>query len=118
MPKVPGVTDVQVGSYVFMDAQYLEIGGEDNEELFTDFTPSLTVMTTVLNNYFPNRLTTDAGAKALTLNKPRPDRDRRERVHVHRRLGRVRHHPVRDRQQAIQGRRQARADRSALRSRR
>ena len=27
-------------------------------------------MTTVLNTYFPSRLTTDAGAKALTLNKP------------------------------------------------
>jgi D-serine deaminase-like pyridoxal phosphate-dependent protein len=27
-------------------------------------------MTTVLNTYFPGRLTTDAGAKALTLNKP------------------------------------------------
>jgi D-serine deaminase-like pyridoxal phosphate-dependent protein len=72
MSKVPGVTDVQVGSYIFMDCQYLEIGGEDNEELFTDFTPSLTVMTTVLNNYFANRLTTDAGQKALTLNKPGP----------------------------------------------
>jgi len=72
MAKVPGVTDVQVGSYIFMDAQYLEIGGEDNEELYTDFVPSLTVMTTVLNNYFPNRLTTDAGQKALTLNKPDP----------------------------------------------
>jgi D-serine deaminase-like pyridoxal phosphate-dependent protein len=70
MPKVPGVTDVQVGSYIFMDAQYLEIGGEANEELYTDFAPSLTVMTTVLNNYWPNRLTTDAGAKALTLNQP------------------------------------------------
>ena len=72
MPKVPGVTDVQVGSYIFMDAQYLEIGGEGNEELFTDFAPSLTVMTTILNNYFPKRLTTDAGQKALTLNKPDP----------------------------------------------
>ena len=29
-------------------------------------------MTTVLNTYFPSRLTTDAGAKALTLNKPGP----------------------------------------------
>ena len=28
MTKVPGYTDVQVGSYVFMDAQYLEIGNE------------------------------------------------------------------------------------------
>jgi D-serine deaminase-like pyridoxal phosphate-dependent protein len=72
MIKVPGMTDVQVGSYIFMDAQYLEIGGESNEELYTDFAPSLTVMTTVLNNYFPNRLTTDAGQKALTLNKPDP----------------------------------------------
>jgi 3-hydroxy-D-aspartate aldolase len=72
MPKVPGVTDVQVGSYIFMDAQYLEIGGEENEELYTDFAPSLTVMTTILNNYFPKRLTTDAGQKALTLNKPDP----------------------------------------------
>ena len=72
MPKVPGVTDIQVGSYIFMDAQYLEIGGEENEALYTDFAPSLTVMSTVLNNYFPNRLTTDAGQKALTLNKPDP----------------------------------------------
>jgi D-serine deaminase-like pyridoxal phosphate-dependent protein len=68
--KVPGFTDVQAGSYIFMDAQYLEIGGIENEETFTDFTPSLTVIATVLNNYFPNRLTTDAGAKALTLNQP------------------------------------------------
>jgi D-serine deaminase-like pyridoxal phosphate-dependent protein len=70
MTRVPGFTDLQVGSYIFMDAQYLEIGGETNEETFTDFVPSLTVMTTVLNTYFPGRLTTDAGAKALTLNKP------------------------------------------------
>jgi D-serine deaminase-like pyridoxal phosphate-dependent protein len=32
----------------------------------------LTVVTTVLNAYFPSSLTTDAGAKALTLNKPGP----------------------------------------------
>ena len=71
MTKVPGYTDVQVGSYVFMDAQYLEIGNEKGD-IFTDFAPSLTVMTTVLNTYFENRLTTDAGTKALTLNKPDP----------------------------------------------
>ena len=72
MTRVPGVTDVQVGSYIFMDAQYLVIGGETSDELFSDFAPSLTVMTTVLNAYFPGRLTTDAGAKALTINKPDP----------------------------------------------
>ena len=72
LPKAPGVTDLQVGSYIFMDCQYIEIGGESNDETFTDFAPSLTVVTTVLNTYFPKSLTTDAGAKALTLNKPGP----------------------------------------------
>ena len=73
LPKAsPAVTDVQVGSYVFMDCQYLEIGGESNDELYTDFGSSLTVLTTVLNTYFEKSITTDAGAKALTLNKPGP----------------------------------------------
>jgi D-serine deaminase-like pyridoxal phosphate-dependent protein len=68
---VPGFSDVQVGSYVFMDMQYLAIGGEQSDAEYTDFLPSLTVVATILNNRFPGRLTTDAGAKALTLNVPR-----------------------------------------------
>jgi 3-hydroxy-D-aspartate aldolase len=67
----PGFTDVQIGSYIFMDMQYLAIGSEDGDPVYKDFAPSLTVMATVLNNRFPGRLTTDAGAKALTLNVPR-----------------------------------------------
>jgi D-serine deaminase-like pyridoxal phosphate-dependent protein len=67
----PGFTDVQVGSYIFMDMQYLAIGSEDGAPVYNDFASSLTVMATVLNNRFPGRLTTDAGAKALTLNTPR-----------------------------------------------
>ena len=66
-----GFTDVQVGSYIFMDMQYLAIGSEDGSTTYNDFATSLTVLTTVLNNRFPGRLTTDAGAKALTLNTPR-----------------------------------------------
>jgi D-serine deaminase-like pyridoxal phosphate-dependent protein len=72
LTRAAGVTDVQAGSYVFMDCQYLEIGGESNDVVFDDFESSLTVLTTVLNSYFPGSLTTDAGAKALTLNKPGP----------------------------------------------
>jgi 3-hydroxy-D-aspartate aldolase len=68
---VPGFTDVQVGSYIFMDMQYLAIGSDDGDPVYKDFEPSLTVLTTILNNRFPGRLTTDAGAKALTLNTPR-----------------------------------------------
>ncbi len=67
----PGFTDVQVGSYIFMDMQYLAIGSEDGNPVYKDFEPSLTVLATVLNNRFPGRLTTDAGAKALTINVPR-----------------------------------------------
>jgi 3-hydroxy-D-aspartate aldolase len=70
MHLVPGFTDVQVGSYLFMDMQYLAIGSESGDAVYTDFAPSLTVLTTVLNNRFAERLTTDAGAKALTLNTP------------------------------------------------
>jgi D-serine deaminase-like pyridoxal phosphate-dependent protein len=72
MHAVPGFSDVQVGSYLFMDMQYLAIGSENGDEVYTDFAPSLTVLTTVLNNRFPGRLTTDAGTKALTLNTPAP----------------------------------------------
>ncbi|SEJ06272.1 D-serine deaminase, pyridoxal phosphate-dependent [Cyclobacterium xiamenense] len=70
MGDVPGFTDVQVGSYLFMDAQYMAIGSEENEELYDHFDPSLTVMTTVINTNYPGRLITDSGAKALTINKP------------------------------------------------
>jgi 3-hydroxy-D-aspartate aldolase len=66
----PGFTDVQVGSYIFMDMQYLAIGSADGDPVYRDFAPSLTVLTTVMNNRFPGRLTTDGGAKALTLNTP------------------------------------------------
>ena len=67
-----GLTDVQVGSYVFMDAQYLSIGGEQDLEVYSDFAASLTVMTTVLNDQFEGRVTSDAGAKACTINQPWP----------------------------------------------
>ncbi len=70
MGDVPGFTDVQVGSYLFMDAQYMAIGSDQNDELYDDFDPSLTVMTTVINTNHPNRLVTDSGAKAFTINKP------------------------------------------------
>lgn len=70
MHLVPGFTDIQVGSYVFMDMQYLAIGSEDGGETFRDFDPALTVLATIVNDRFPPQLTTDAGTKALTLNKP------------------------------------------------
>ncbi len=68
--QTPGLTDVQVGSYVFMDAQYMGIGGANSAEAYSDFKPSLTILTTVLNAQYTGRATTDAGAKACTINRP------------------------------------------------
>ena len=65
-----GLTDVQAGSYIFMDAQYLAIGGESNPEIYSDFEPSLVVLTSVLNDRQAKQATTDAGAKACTINEP------------------------------------------------
>src|SRR5215203_3777349 len=59
---VPGFSDVQAGSYIFMDMQYIAIGNADGQPVYDDFEPSLTVLTTVVNNRFPGRLTTDSGA--------------------------------------------------------
>lgn len=71
--ETPGFTDVQAGSYVFMDTQYLAIGGAANGEVYDDFRPSLTILTTVLNSRHGDRATTDAGAKACTINQPWPE---------------------------------------------
>jgi D-serine deaminase-like pyridoxal phosphate-dependent protein len=70
MKAVPGFTDVQVGSYVFMDCQYIEVGGP-NGDVYDDFAPTLTVIATIINSNYPGRLVTDSGAKALTINQPR-----------------------------------------------
>ena len=75
------------------------------------------MLATVLNNRFPGRLTTDAGAKALTLNTPHagvigePGMDYNagsDEFGVD--------HVQGSRRQGLQDRRQARADRAALRS--
>lgn len=53
----PGITDVQAGSYVFMDATYRGI---------VDFERALTVLTTVISRPEPDRAVIDAGIKAVT----------------------------------------------------
>jgi D-serine deaminase-like pyridoxal phosphate-dependent protein len=52
------LTELQVGSYVFMDATY--------GPLRPEFAPALSVSSTVVSRPVPERLVTDAGLKALT----------------------------------------------------
>ena len=62
---IDGVTELQVGSYVFMDVDYRRIGGRDGNETYTDFQPSLTVLATVVSATHADRVTVDAGTKAI-----------------------------------------------------
>jgi D-serine deaminase-like pyridoxal phosphate-dependent protein len=66
---IKGVTELQVGSYVFMDVDYRRIGGQ-NGAVYNDFQPSLTVLTTVVSASHPDRVTVDAGNKAFSTDAP------------------------------------------------
>ena len=63
--RCDGVTELQVGSYVFMDVGYMGIGSKSGSELYNDFRPSLTVLTTVVSATHQDLVTVDAGAKSM-----------------------------------------------------
>jgi 3-hydroxy-D-aspartate aldolase len=67
---IDGVTELQVGSYVFMDVDYRRIGGRDGNAVYSDFQPSLTVLATVVSATHAGRVTVDAGTKALDTTTP------------------------------------------------
>ena len=60
-----GLTELQAGSFVFMDTLYRHIGGRQDPAVYSDFGNSLTVMTTVISQRHPHQCTIDAGNKAL-----------------------------------------------------
>ena len=60
-------TELQAGSYVFMDAEYQGVGG-----LKDRYEPALFVDTTVIAAQWEDRVTTDAGTKAFALNGKPP----------------------------------------------
>jgi D-serine deaminase-like pyridoxal phosphate-dependent protein len=68
--RFAGVTELQCGSYVFMDIDYRRIGGSDNAPLFVDFEHSLTVLSTVISAGHADRVTVDAGIKAFSTETP------------------------------------------------
>jgi D-serine deaminase-like pyridoxal phosphate-dependent protein len=61
-----GLTELEAGSYVFMDTAYFGIGGKDDEKVYNDFKGALTVLTTVDSKRHPDIVTTDYGNKAIT----------------------------------------------------
>ncbi len=60
-----GLTELQAGSYVFMDSLYNRIGGKSGGAVYNDFATSLHVLTTVISRNHPGQVTIDAGNKAM-----------------------------------------------------
>jgi D-serine deaminase-like pyridoxal phosphate-dependent protein len=65
-------TELQVGSYVFMDADYGRVRQDDGSPL--PFAPALFVLATVVSANRHGQVTVDAGTKALAVNGPPPAR--------------------------------------------
>lgn len=63
--KEHGLTELEAGSYVFMDTAYFAIGGKSDDALYKDFAGSLTVLTTVESKRHPRQVTIDYGNKAM-----------------------------------------------------
>jgi 3-hydroxy-D-aspartate aldolase len=59
------LTELQAGSFVFMDTLYRKIGGKGGSQQYNDFGMALTVHTTVISRRHKNQCTIDAGNKAL-----------------------------------------------------
>ena len=63
--QIPEITEMQVGSYVCMDAEYRAIGSAADAARFTAFAPALRLLTTVISANQEGLVTVDAGLKAL-----------------------------------------------------
>ena len=64
----PGMTELQPGSFIFMDLDYEKIGGPDSAE-YRDFKNALTVVTTVVSTP-PGFAIVDGGYKAFSTDRP------------------------------------------------
>ena len=66
--SLKGMTELQTGSYVFMDVDYRRVGGK-NGTVYEDFAPSLSVLATVTSKNHADRATIDAGYKAFATDR-------------------------------------------------
>lgn len=64
---IAGMTEMQSGSYVFMDVEYRKIGGSGGA-IYEDFAPALCVLTTVVHRSAKKAIV-DAGIKALATDR-------------------------------------------------
>jgi D-serine deaminase-like pyridoxal phosphate-dependent protein len=65
---IQGMTEMQSGSYVFMDVEYRKIGGQSGS-VYEDFAPALCVLSTVVHRSGQKAIV-DAGLKAFSTDRP------------------------------------------------
>jgi D-serine deaminase-like pyridoxal phosphate-dependent protein len=63
------MTEIQPGSFIFMDLDYGQIGGADGSAEYRDFQNALTVVTTVVSTP-PGFAIVDGGYKAFSTDRP------------------------------------------------
>lgn len=68
---IDGLTELQPGSFVFMDTDYLSIGGVDGTEPYDDFRPALSIVTTVVSVHGDEAIV-DGGFKSFATDRPFP----------------------------------------------
>lgn len=65
MDKEFGLTELECGSYAFMDSLYRVVGGKSDDQTYTDFESSLSILVTVDSKRHSGQVTTDYGNKAM-----------------------------------------------------
>jgi 3-hydroxy-D-aspartate aldolase len=73
--ELPGLTELQSGSYCVMDVDYRRIGGRRGD-VMTEFETALTVVATVVSVPTAERAMVDAGLKATRGSRPSPPTSR------------------------------------------
>ncbi len=69
---IEGITELQPGSFMFMDIDYARIGSESGSEIYSDFQNALFVLTTVVSKPKDDTAIVDGGLKAFSTDKPFP----------------------------------------------
>ena len=67
--ETDGISELQPGSFIFMDVDYARIGGKDGP-VYRDFRHSLSVLTTVVSKPADEMAVVDGGYKAFSTDKP------------------------------------------------
>ncbi|MBV6433634.1 MAG: D-threonine aldolase [Bryobacteraceae bacterium] len=70
---IDGITELQPGSFLFMDLDYSRIGGQSGE-IYDDFRNALFVIATVVSRPKADLAVVDAGYKAFSTDRPFPPR--------------------------------------------